>query len=322
MFKSRYWRSFPRTLQMILLFLMMFTFSQFVIFIWGMGLASGEGAALEELMDTPDNLSERVLFLRLALTASQTLGFFLIPALVFAYLAHPRPMQYLGLAARPKPLHIGVVTGIILGFIPIIQTVGGWFRRFDFGPFFAEQLRAREALLDQFMTMNQYGGLFAVILTLAVLPAIGEELLFRGILMRSFHAGTRHAGLSIALSAMIFAFFHFDPYGLIAIFAAGILLGWIYLITGSLWMSILAHFLNNGIQVVVMYAAKRNPAWEAYLDQEAYTIFIPLVGLLIFVLGINLLSKKARPLPADWSDDFKGGQGDQGGRRNGPGDLI
>lgn len=304
MFKMRYWRSYPRGLQMILLFLMMYTFFQFCAFLWGMLVTQGFGMSPEVFGDPEMAERPQVLLLRLLLTASQTLGFFLLPALVFAYLAHPHPMKYLGLRGRILPLHAVLVSWTTMGFIPLIQTLAGWFRQFDFGPFFGEQLKAREALIDSYIRMELPGGIFWVLLVLALLPALGEELLFRGIIQRSLHARTGHTGISIAITALIFSLFHFDPYGLIAIFAAGLLLGWIYHITGSLWWSILAHFLNNGLQVLVLYWTRDRPEWEAYLEQGSVMMLMLGAGGLIFGSGVYFLRKRSRPLPWNWSDDF------------------
>lgn len=289
---------------MILLFLMMYTFFQFTSFLWGLAVTKIFGLSPEVFQDPETAGQPEVLLIRLWLTAAQTLGFFLIPALVFSYLAHPRPLEYLGLRQGVRPRHVLMVSWITLGFIPLIQTLGGWFRNLDFGPFFTDQLRAQEELIAQWVTMDLPGGIYWVVACLALLPALGEELLFRGIIQRSIHARTGHAGISIAITALIFALFHFDPYGLIAIFAAGVLLGWIYQLTGSLWMSILAHFLNNGIQVLVLFVLNGRPEWEAYAQLGSFSLFIPLAGLLLFSTGLYWLWKNPRPLPENWSDDF------------------
>jgi hypothetical protein len=59
--------------------------------------------------------------------------------------------------------------------------------------------------------------------------------------------------VAIILSAAIFSFIHFQFYGFLPRMFLGILLGYMFYITGSLWTSILMHFLNNGAAVVLYY---------------------------------------------------------------------
>ena len=78
-----------------------------------------------------------------------------------------------------------------------------------------------------------------------ILPALGEELFFRGVLQNIFLTKLKNPLPAIALSALLFSAIHFMPYTSIYFFLKGLLYGSIYYITGSLFLPILGHFLNN-----------------------------------------------------------------------------
>ena len=89
-------------------------------------------------------------------------------------------------------------------------------------------------------------------MVIALIPAVGEELTFRGVLQQSL-TRKMNPHVAIFLSAAIFSFIHFQFYGFLPRLFLGLLLGYMFYITGSLWTSILMHFLNNGTAVVLYY---------------------------------------------------------------------
>ena len=82
--------------------------------------------------------------------------------------------------------------------------------------------------------------------------AVGEEMTFRGLLQQSL-TRKMNPHIAIFLSAAIFSFIHFQFYGFLPRMFLGILLGYMFYITNSLWVSILMHFANNGTAVILYY---------------------------------------------------------------------
>lgn len=95
--------------------------------------------------------------------------------------------------------------------------------------------------------------LLANLTLLAVLPALGEELVFRGILQRQLMRRIANPWVVILLSGAIFSFIHFQFEGFLPRWLLGVLLGWLYWRTGNFWVPVLAHFANNALQVVGQY---------------------------------------------------------------------
>ena len=102
------------------------------------------------------------------------------------------------------------------------------------------------------LNVDTIGGLLLNMIVIALIPAIGEEMTFRGVLQQ-WLTRKMNPHLAILLSAAIFSFIHFQFYGFLPRMFLGVLLGYMFYITGSLWTSILMHFLNNGTAVVLYY---------------------------------------------------------------------
>lgn len=83
-----------------------------------------------------------------------------------------------------------------------------------------------------------------LVLSIAIFPAITEEIAFRGLLQHWLHVAVRPA-TAIALAGALFAALHFSLLSFPYLFACGLLFGWMRWRTGSLWPSIVAHFLHN-----------------------------------------------------------------------------
>lgn len=99
---------------------------------------------------------------------------------------------------------------------------------------------------------------YRILIPAAVLVPLGEELLFRGLLLRGFLL--RYGAMpALALSSLLFAVIHFNPWGMVGYFTVGWLLGWLVLCTGSLWPSILMHGLYNTFAIVQLKTSLDGP---------------------------------------------------------------
>jgi membrane protease YdiL (CAAX protease family) len=98
---------------------------------------------------------------------------------------------------------------------------------------------------------------FLINLTIvAVLPAIGEEFIFRGVIQNTLISTTRKPWVSILITATLFSAFHLMFEGFFARLFLGILLGYLYVVSKNIWLPILAHFANNAFQITMDYIGK------------------------------------------------------------------
>lgn len=127
---------------------------------------------------------------------------------------------------------------------------------------------------------------FVNILMIALLPAIGEELFFRGAVQRSFNRMFNNPHVAIWITAFIFSAIHVQFFGFFPRLFLGAAFGYIYLWTGSLWCAMLAHFLNNAFAVCQSWYLQ---AHHIPLDVADKTSFFPWYGVIIsLILSIFL----------------------------------
>ena len=92
----------------------------------------------------------------------------------------------------------------------------------------------------------------------ALIPALGEELLFRGVVQKIFTGWAKNIHIGVWMSALLFSAMHMQFYGFVPRLLLGAMLGYLFVWSGSLWLSILAHFVNNAAAVIFTYLYQQN----------------------------------------------------------------
>ncbi len=187
---------------------------------------------------------------------------FVVPPIVYYFITRKEhQMRDLGFRSinRPWPLFILAAIAMVFVSMPVTDLLGRWNESMKLGPAFEkieEMIKmledSAEKLTEQMLTVDTVGGLFFNLIVIALIPAVGEELTFRGVLQQGL---TRRMNphIAIFLSSAIFSFIHFQFYGFLPRLFLGMLLGYMFYTSGALWTSMLMHFLNNGSAVVVYY---------------------------------------------------------------------
>ena len=186
---------------------------------------------------------------------------FVVPPIVYYYITRKtNQMQALGFRKMKRPW-LFLIVGLMLMFLalPVTEQLTHWNEAMKLGPAFSrleEYMKmleeSTEAAIEKMLNTDTFGGLLLNLLIIALIPAVGEELTFRGVLQQSL-TRKMNPHLAIILSAAIFSFIHFQFYGFLPRMFLGMLLGYMFYISGSLWPSILMHFVNNGTVVVLYY---------------------------------------------------------------------
>ena len=149
---------------------------------------------------------------------------------------------------------------------------------------------------------SDIGGHFLLYLfAIVIIPAIVEEIYVRGAIFRIFnrYAGT---GLSIVLSALVFAMLHGSFYNFLGPFVAGIVFGWLTFVYDSIWPSAIAHLVNNLFYLIILWCT------------DVYSVFgiwnyFPAICLILVLLFIYLsLGSVERLLLAGRVPHFAQGQ--------------
>jgi uncharacterized protein len=149
---------------------------------------------------------------------------------------------------------------IVIVFMGVNSVFIEWNSSFKFpesARWFEEWAREKEdmaAELTKFLTKFDSGfELMLALVVIAVLPAIGEEIVFRGMIQNYFRKATNNPHVSIWLAALLFSAIHLQFFGFVPRLLLGALFGYLYYWSGNLWAAIVAHFVNNGFSVLAMY---------------------------------------------------------------------
>ena len=246
----------------------------------------------------------------------QSTAMFLLPPLCMAYLWSEQPLEWL--KAYPLSGGKGVRLGIgavvlMLVALPAINLLSYWNQQMTL-PAFLEPLEqwmktseeSAKVLTEQFMQATTFGGLIINILLMALLPAVGEELTFRGVLQRLFEGKSledaslqndskaayslkaRIPHMAIWCSAILFSAIHLQFYGFVPRMLMGALFGYMLVWTGSLWIPILMHFTNNAMAVLLYFVSLR-VGWDMEkMDAIGTndTLWLGVVSMVITIVGI------------------------------------
>lgn len=191
-----------------------------------------------------------------------TIGTFMLPALFAAFLFSDDADDLLKVQNYPKNgLKITVLIVILtLSATTISDALYRLSRSISF-PDYLEWLESSIAgteelmssQLEAFLRMESFRDFAGVFFILAILPALCEETLFRGVLQPVILKHTGRTNLAVWVSAFAFALLHMQFYTFLSIFALGAVLGYVKVWTGSLWPSVIVHLINNGSIVVAIY---------------------------------------------------------------------
>ena len=227
----------------------------------------------------------------------QSAAMFLLPPLCMAYLWSKQPLEWLKVKGE-KELKGERVWAVVLMLValPAINLLAHINEQMAL-PAFLEPLEAwmktqeetAKNLTDQFMHVTTFGGLIINLLLMAVLPAISEELTFRGVLMNLFKAkGESVPHLAIWCSAILFSAIHLQFYGFVPRMLMGALFGYMLVWTGSLWTPILMHFTNNAMAVILYFVSLR-AGWDIEMMDAIGTndtLWLGVVSMVITIVGI------------------------------------
>ena len=205
-------------------------------------------------------------------------------------------MQDLGLRKVSPPwwlILIGVAVMIVS--IPVTTTLTTWNESMNLGDAFAkleEYMKALEetaqAATEKMLNVNTFGGMLFNLVIIALIPAVGEELTFRGVLQQSL-TRKMNPHIAIILSSAIFSFIHFQFYGFLPRLFLGMLLGHMFYITNSLWTSMLMHFVNNGATVVLYYLNNKGAIEDAEHFGETQNVWI-IIASAVITIGLIVWS--------------------------------
>ncbi|HVN56672.1 MAG TPA: CPBP family intramembrane glutamic endopeptidase [Bacteroidales bacterium] len=196
---------------------------------------------------------------------SQHVGVFLLPAIITGWMFSSRGFSVLGLGRHPLPSGIVLVVLAGLIIIPVIDFTSAINSKLVLHGSLSgvqEWIRAREdtasKLTGVLVSSEGMPSLLVNYFLIAILPAISEEMLFRGILQKLLNDLFRSGHAAVWVTAIIFSSIHLQFFGFLPRLILGLLFGYLFYWSGNLWYPVTAHFVNNAIPVTIAYFSGNN----------------------------------------------------------------
>jgi membrane protease YdiL (CAAX protease family) len=147
-------------------------------------------------------------------------------------------------------------------------------------------------LIDLLIASNTFGIMIFNVFMLAVIPAIGEELIFRGVFQKIFYSLFKSGHLAIWITAFVFSALHFQFFGFIPRFILGLLFGYLFYWSGTLWLPVISHFVNNAVPVIGAYIQSKGDFGIVSWEQVIILPLITIIGIIILQYFRNKHKRK------------------------------
>ncbi|MFM7195154.1 MAG: lysostaphin resistance A-like protein [Bacteroidota bacterium] len=215
------------------------------------------------------------------------------------------PWVYLKFIEKHQPQNLfrmplavtAALTGlVVMTFMVPDSMVIEWNSNLTFPGELDKAIREREELaaaVTKFLTrFTSFPDFLLGFVLIAVLPAIGEELAFRGMLQPALSRATGNAHVAIWVTAIIFSAFHFQFLGFVPRMLLGAMFGYMMHWSGNLWIPVIAHFVNNGASVILIYLHQLGiTGFDAEsTDSAPWQLVLP--GLVLFIFLMIVLRKQ------------------------------
>ncbi len=227
---------------------------------------------------------------------------FVVPALLFGYYSSQQALEYIGIKKKTIPIIIVACIALLVVLTPFVNWMGELNAKLNFGSYqnsIVEMEKEYNRIINVFLQMKSTSDFLINILVMALLPALAEELFFRGALQTVVYRLSNTGWFSILISSLVFAMLHGTMFKILPIFVLGTVLGTVFYFTRNLWYSITIHFCNNALAVISVYYADKSPLMHklAY-DEMPVPLYLTIISL---ALGMGILvfikNKSAQAIP-------------------------
>lgn len=232
-----------------------------------------------------------------------SVGTFMLPPLFFSYLSERKWFSYNRMNKAPGYTMSNIVIVMSLVLLPIVWILADWNEGWKLPEALAgldewmRRMDEQNSELVKLMSRDSRIGILLInIFVMAMLPAVGEELMFRGTVQPFLQKWTKSPHWAIWITAFIFSAIHFQISGFIPRMLIGAYLGYLCYWSGSLWLPILAHFMHNSMSILSDFIMSRR-GFDVdnlnYTDSHGWKYILG-VAIILAIGGIYLLWKNRR----------------------------
>jgi membrane protease YdiL (CAAX protease family) len=258
------------------------------------------GTSASEMMVIPDQgAGEKQIAILRYVQVSQQIGLFFIPSVFLAILLRYGKDPFLMINRAPGLYNFIFIAALVIIIIPVITWTGiinsqmvlperlSWIE---------STMKEKEDRASDIMSLllgsGGISGMGVNLLTLALIPAFAEEFLFRGVFQQLLIKVFRSSHAGIWFTAILFSAVHFQFYGFLPRMILGLVFGYLFLWTGSLWSAIIPHFINNAIPVIATFISEKNAVSDQITNEAGIFPFMQILLSAMLLFGIWNLNRK------------------------------
>jgi uncharacterized protein len=223
----------------------------------------------------------------------QDISLFLVPSIIILIMMKPESSTGLSALKMPHLNETGLVIILALCILPVTSFTG----QINAGMHLPEWLSGVEKwmvekedhannIINQVMISHAFGSMILNLFVIAILPAVAEEILFRGVLQKILYNLFKSGHAAIWVTAFIFSTIHFQFFGFIPRFILGLVFGYLFFWSGTLWLPVISHFVNNAVPVLVAYIQgmeKFDAPVDAPVLKQVIALPLPIIISLIIL---------------------------------------
>jgi membrane protease YdiL (CAAX protease family) len=265
------------------------TFSVILV-LAGMKIFSSNLTVLEKAATALNN--NDFAFLRYLLII-QDISLLIIPSIIILWLMKPESAARLPGLRIPQLKEVGLVVILTFCIFPVTSFTGqinsamhlpSWLSGVEH--WMIEKEDKADNLIDMLIMSNTFWVMMLNLLTIALIPAISEELIFRGVFQKIFNNLFKSGHIAIWFTAFIFSTIHFQFFGFIPRFILGLVFGYLFFWSGTLWLPVISHFINNAFPVILTYIQsmeKLNTSPDTSLWKQVIALPLPMIIILVIL---------------------------------------
>ncbi|MGG9961884.1 lysostaphin resistance A-like protein [Ferruginibacter sp. SUN106] len=214
---------------------------------------------------------------------------FILPAFLYAKICHKKALLHLGIQNNVYLPQLLLVIAFMFSALPLV----GAFRELTMSLPLGEYIQHKIAQSkDEYMknvlaigAMRNFGEYLTTLFIMAILPGFAEELFFRGALQNLFTRWFKAPIVAILLTGFLFSVIHFEYSDFIGRFFLGVVLGWVFYLTGNLWLNMTMHAAFNGLSVTALYISTRSAGKiDAQNIEDHFNVYLTAGALAAFIL--------------------------------------
>jgi membrane protease YdiL (CAAX protease family) len=222
-----------------------------------------------------------------------TFFMFFVPSVFMSMYMSRRAFRFLGFNGFVSNKQYVLTILIMLAALPLSGALGEVNKIIPLSPALTAKFKMLE---DQYMQqvkaisgIKGFPDYMVTLVLMCLLPALFEEMLFRGGVQNLLFRQTKHLWLSVIVTSIIFSAIHMSFYGFLPRLMLGIVLGLLYQWSGSIWLAVIGHFANNAIGVSQLYWYQRKgKTIEQLMLEDSTPLWAGCIGLIV-IIGLFIL---------------------------------